>query len=161
MSTHPPSRLLPLLFTAPVVLYRLRLGWLLGDRFILLTHTGRNSGRAHCAVLEVVGYDRSVPQVVVISAWGERAQWVRNLRAAPAISVQLGRHVWPAPAHRFLGPAQSATVIDAYRSAHPRATRMLARLLGWPADTAGADYEQWVQTLCGVAFTPAALSDST
>lgn len=36
-----PRGLLRLLLRAPVALYRLRLGWLLGGRVLLLSHTGR------------------------------------------------------------------------------------------------------------------------
>jgi deazaflavin-dependent oxidoreductase (nitroreductase family) len=79
ITRNPPSRLLRLFFKAPIVLYRLRMGWLLRSRFLLLTHTGRRTGQTRLTVLEVVSYDRSIPEVVVIAAWGERAQWVRNL----------------------------------------------------------------------------------
>lgn len=40
-----PGRILRLAFKAPLVLYRLWLGWLLGERFVLLTHIGRRTGR--------------------------------------------------------------------------------------------------------------------
>lgn len=156
MSTRPPGPLLRLLFRAPIVLYRLRLGWLLGDRFILLTHTGRTTGRARSTVVEVVAHDRSVPEVVVIAAWGARAQWVRNLKAAPAIAVQIGRVRWPHPEHRFLEPAEVANVIAAYRREHPLVARMLARLLGWPLYAAPPVYEQFTRTLYAIAFRPAA-----
>jgi deazaflavin-dependent oxidoreductase (nitroreductase family) len=86
-----------LVFEAPVALYRLHLGWLLGNRFVLLMHTGRKAGRARFTVIEVVAYDRSIPEVVVIAAWGAHAQRVRNLKAAPAIGVQLGRVRWCIP----------------------------------------------------------------
>jgi hypothetical protein len=43
-------------FFAPVSLYRLHLGWLLGHRFLLLTHTGRRSGLRRQTVLEVMEY---------------------------------------------------------------------------------------------------------
>jgi deazaflavin-dependent oxidoreductase (nitroreductase family) len=157
VGARPPGRLLRLVFKAPVALYRAHLGWLLGDRFILLTHTGRNTGRARCTVIEVVAYDRSIPEVVVIAAWGEHAQWVRNLKAAPAIGVQLGRVRWLHPEHRFMEPAQAVDAIAAYRSRHPFAARMLARLLGWPRDTDDPAYERFVQTLCAVSFRPASV----
>jgi deazaflavin-dependent oxidoreductase (nitroreductase family) len=152
VSARPPGRLLRLVFKAPVALYRLHLGWLLGNRFILLTHTGRKTGQARFTVIEVVAHDRSIPEVVVIAAWGERAQWVRNLKAAPATGVQLGRVRWSHPEHRFMEPAQAADVIAAYRSRHPFAAKVLARLLGWPQDTDAPAYERFVQTLCAVAF---------
>lgn len=155
---HPPSRLLRLFFKAPVALYRLRMGWLLGSRFLLLTHTGRRTGQTRQAVLEVVSYDRSIPEAIVIAAWGERAQWVRNLGAAPAVSVQIGRVHWTAPEHRILEPEQAAEVIAAYRREHALAARLIGKPLGWPLDPTDPAYEQFVQTLCAVAFGPSTLT---
>ena len=48
-----PRGLACLAFRLPIGLYRLRLGWLLGDR-LLLTHIGRKSGLPRQAVIEVV-----------------------------------------------------------------------------------------------------------
>lgn len=151
-----PGLILRLAFKAPMVLYRLRLGWLLGERFILLTHTGRRTGRARSTVLEVVAHDRSIPEVVVIAAWGQRAQWVRNLQAALAVSVQIGRARWQHPEHRILEPAQAAETIAAYRREHPFAAKTIARLLGWPLDESGPAYDEFVRTFCAVAFRPGA-----
>lgn len=158
MSARPPSRLLRLLFKAPIVLYRLRMGWLLGSRFLLLTHTGRRTGRTRQTVIEVVSYDRSIPEAIVIAAWGERAQWVRNLGAAPAISVQIGRVHWTAPDHRILDPKQATEAIAAYRREHPLAARLIGKLLDWTLDSTDPAYEQFVQTRCGVAFRPSTLT---
>jgi len=41
--TKLPRGLVRLAFRAPIWLYRAHLGWLLGYRFVLLTHTGRKS----------------------------------------------------------------------------------------------------------------------
>ena len=140
------------------MLYRLRMGWLLGSRFLLLRHTGRRSGRTRQTVLEVVGYDRSIPEAIVIAAWGDRAQWVRNLKVAPAVSIHVGRLHWTAPEHRILGPKQAAEVITAYRREHPVASRLIGKFLGWRHDATGPAYEQFVQTLSAVAFRPSTLT---
>lgn len=135
------------------------MGWLLGSRLLLLTHTGRRTGRIRQTVIEVVSYDRSIPEAIVIAAWGERAQWVRNLEAGPAISVQIGRVHWTAPEHRVLEPELAAEeVIAAYRREHPLAARSIGKLLGWPLDPTDPAYEQFVQTLCTVAFRPPTLT---
>ncbi len=62
--TRPPHGLMRWLLRAPVWLYRLRLGGLLGDRFLMLTHIGRNSGQPHQSVLEVVGHDEATDAYV-------------------------------------------------------------------------------------------------
>lgn len=158
IARNPPSRVLRLFFKAPIVLYRLRMDWLLGSRFLLLTHTGRRTGQTRLTVLEVVSYDRSIPEAIVTAAWGERAQWVRNLQAAPATRVQIGRAHWPEPDHYILDVEQTAEVIATYRREHPLAARLIGNLLGWPLDTTGSAHEQFVHTLCAVAFRPSTLT---
>jgi hypothetical protein len=71
-----PYRLGRLAFQLPIWLYRLRLGWLLGDRFLLLPHIGRKSGQVRQTVLEVVRHDHST-NYVITSGWS--AQTVRIL----------------------------------------------------------------------------------
>jgi hypothetical protein len=83
---------------------------------------------------------------------------VRNLGVAPAVSVQIGRVHWTAPEYRILEPEQTAEVIAAYRQKHPLAARLIGKLLGWPLDATGSVYEQFVQTLCTVAFRRSTLT---
>src|SRR4051794_29005645 len=82
------ARLPRLVFRCPILLYRLRLGGLLGHQFLLLTHVGRRTGRVHETVLKVLHYDPMTRESVVASAWGAQAHWYRNLRAHPALVVR-------------------------------------------------------------------------
>ena len=106
-STRPqPSAALNALYRAPAWLYRWRLGWLAGHRFLLLTYRGRRTGRTLQAVLEVVRYDRATRESTVVSAYGPTAGWYLSLRSAPALRIQTGRLDYP-PHHRFLGPDEA------------------------------------------------------
>jgi hypothetical protein len=49
-----PNRVLGYVLRLPSYLYRLRLGGLLGHRFLLLTHRGRKSGLTRRTPLEVL-----------------------------------------------------------------------------------------------------------
>jgi deazaflavin-dependent oxidoreductase (nitroreductase family) len=93
-----PSRLA---FRTPGLLFDLGLGRLVSHRFLQLTHWGRNSGRIYRTILEVISYDPSNHECVVLSGWGERADWYRNIRATPALEVGIagGDYV---PIQRFL-----------------------------------------------------------
>jgi deazaflavin-dependent oxidoreductase (nitroreductase family) len=113
----------------PVWLYRLGLGELLGHRFLLLTHCGRKSGRAYQTMLEVVHYDPSTRESIVVAAWGDRADWYRNLQAHPALRVQTAG-VRYTPTHRFLAPGEVDAQLGAYRREHPLAAWVGAHLLG-------------------------------
>jgi deazaflavin-dependent oxidoreductase (nitroreductase family) len=102
-----PTGLLRLALRLPIWLYRLHLGWLLGHRFLLLTHRGRATGRPRQAVIEVIRYDPSTRESVVVAGWRGQTDWYRNLRAHPALEIVTGteRHV---PQQRFLDAAETA-----------------------------------------------------
>ncbi len=124
----PPSGGLRLLLRLPIALYRLRLGWLLGQRFVLLQHIGRKSGQVRKTVLEVIGHDRASDTYYIVSAWGKQANWYQNLLANPTITIQVGRRHLQICAEP-LSPAEGARVLLDYRQKHPLATRALSRVL--------------------------------
>ncbi len=63
-------RLIRVLLRGPVLLYDWNLGWLLGSRFLLVTHVGRRSGRRYRTVLEVIGRLSASGEFVVVSGSG-------------------------------------------------------------------------------------------
>lgn len=152
---HTPTGWLRRFFRAPIPLYRMGFGPLLGNRLLYLVHTGRKSGRQREVILEVVGLDRQVPEVVVVSGWGERSDWYRNIKAAPAREIRLGRHRWPAPEHRILPDEEVVRVLTAYRDRHPGAWRRIAPLLGFPPDPASPPAREALARVRAVAFRPA------
>ena len=72
-SKQQPGGLLRFVLRVPIWLYRLRLGWLLGQRFLLLTHTGRQSGWPRYTVVEVVDRDTVTGSYFIASGWGEQS----------------------------------------------------------------------------------------
>lgn len=132
----------------PIILYRLRLGGLMGRRFLLLVHTGRKSGLARRTVLEIPLRDG--PCIYLASGWGQKADWYRNLRTNPRARVILGVHLLPVDAE-FLDPVESGHLMVRYANEHPRAARVLARLAGWVAEDQpawydlGHDHVPWVR----------------
>ena len=122
---------------APILLYRLHLGVLLGRRFLLLSHLGRRSGRWRSAVLEVVRYAPAGPRWYVASGWGEQAQWLQNVTANPAVTVMMGARSWPASARRLACDEAEREPAD-YAQRHPRAFRQLLRfMIGAGGSTSG------------------------
>jgi deazaflavin-dependent oxidoreductase (nitroreductase family) len=114
----------------PICFYRIGLGWLFGDRLLLLHHRGRKSGRLRRTVLEVIRRDERTDTYVVASGWGEQPQWVRNVMARPDVVIQTGRRVVCARASRL--PAdQAAQEIARYARRHPVLFPWGARWLGW------------------------------
>jgi len=113
---------------SPIWLYRHGLGFVFGSRLLLLEHTGRASGLARHVVLEVV--DHPTPtRYVVVSGFGTRAQWFRNIMADPRVHVQVsGRAPVPATASR-LDDAQASQALRRYQQRHPRAWARLRPVL--------------------------------
>jgi deazaflavin-dependent oxidoreductase (nitroreductase family) len=117
---------LRLAFRLPIYLYRLDLGWLLGHRGLLLIHREHESGLLRETLLEMILYNSATGQSVVLSAWGEKSDWYRNVGATPALEVRTGgqRYV---PDQRFLVPGENHAVLADYRRRHPPAFRVFIK----------------------------------
>jgi deazaflavin-dependent oxidoreductase (nitroreductase family) len=108
------------LMRAPIWLYRARLGFVFGTRMLMLEHIGRHSGTRRYVVLEVIDHPRPETYVVV-SGFGARAQWFRNIRANPQVRVSTAaRSATPASA-RILTPAEADATLHTYVTRHSRA----------------------------------------
>ncbi len=116
---RPPLRWL---LGLPQLFYRARLGWLLGQRFLLLTTRGRKTGVARSVVLEVLGRDAESGGYLIASAWGPRAQWLRNIEATPRADVQVGSQRFSADVAR-LSEAAGAEQLRRYAHGHRVAYR--------------------------------------
>jgi deazaflavin-dependent oxidoreductase (nitroreductase family) len=125
-----PGRLALAVFRLPLSLYRRGWGWLLGDTFLLLVHEGRKTGKRYSTVAMVLRYEPRTREAVICSAWGQGADWIRNIRARPALRVQIGRASFT-PQQRFLSPDESLAVLAGFRNRHPQRSRLLISVLGW------------------------------
>ncbi|MGW8225214.1 MAG: nitroreductase family deazaflavin-dependent oxidoreductase [Anaerolineales bacterium] len=149
----PPTGIKRAFFRAPIWLYQLHLGWLLGNRFLKLTHTGRVSGQPRQVVLEVVMHDALENIYYVAAAWGEKSDWVKNIRNNPEVEVQVGRQKFSMLAEE-LSSGESELVILDYARRHPTAMASLARYMGYELDGSEADYRELGRKLLMFSFTP-------
>ncbi len=133
---RPPHGILRLALRLPIALYRLRLGWLLGHRFLLLTHRGRKTGGIYSTVLEVLQYDPQTRESIVLSGWGTQANWYRNIQASPPVEVRTGRLRY-APKPRILPSCEAAAVAARWERDHPWEARLASRLFRWTGIAAG------------------------
>jgi deazaflavin-dependent oxidoreductase (nitroreductase family) len=151
-----PTGLLRRLLKFPIVLYRRNLGWIFGHRFLLLTHCGRKTGLLRQTMLEVVQYDPATRESIVLSGWGGVADWYRNIRAQPAIAVQIAREAYE-PQQRFLTPEEAAAVAANFERRHPIEALLVPQVLGWLGWSAEGRHPTW-RTLATaiplVAFRP-------
>ena len=143
-TTRPPSRLAAVgarilrsrpLMRAPIWIYKVRAGVVLGSRFLMLEHIGRKSGVRRYVVLEVVGHP-TPDSYIVASGFGAKAQWFRNIKSNPRVRVYTGSRA-PVPATaRILTRQEADRALGAYIAAHPQAWErmrpVLERTLGSP-----------------------------
>jgi len=115
-----PTGMLRALLRAPIWLYRWNLGWIMGRRFLLLTHTGRKSGLNRQSVIEVVSYDKVTGLYYVAAAWRERSDWYRNIRHNPTVGVQVRNYSFQARAEQISTQEGEARLWE-YAQKHPTA----------------------------------------
>lgn len=127
------------LFKIPILLYRLGLQRMLGPYFLLLTTTGRKSGKRRHTALEYE-YDLEKRRYRVAAGWGGNTDWYRNLRADPHVTVQMGDR-------KFDALAEPATDHDVARymmrmsKRDPRMNRIWNR---WSDKKVDGNFESYV-----------------
>ena len=151
-----PKGCLRALLRAPVLLFRLRLGWLFAGRLLMIEHVGRTSGRRYRTVLEVVRHDRQAGSWVVASGWGASADWLRNIRKTPEVVLHVGLRRRPARAVVLPEDVGARELCD-YAHRHPRAFNALTRfMVGEALETSAEGCRRLAAAVPVVAFAPRA-----
>ncbi len=140
------------IFKSPIFLYRIGLGWMLGRRFMLLTHIGRRSGKVRRVILAVLRFDPKTKESMAISAWSA-SDWYLNIQASPALQVETGFTRY-APVQRTLSPEEIAALFEEYRKKHPIFSRIVCQIPGWKWNSSHEEFLELAHTLRGVAFRP-------
>ncbi len=148
-----PGRLALAVFRLPLVLYRHGWGRVLGRTFMLLVHVGRKTGQPHPMTAMVMRYDPATREVVIFSGWGPDSDWVRNIRARPALRVEVGRESY-APQHRFLSKDESVAVASDFVRRHPYRVLLASRILDWADLHSEPSLRNFVRTHPFVALRP-------
>jgi deazaflavin-dependent oxidoreductase (nitroreductase family) len=135
---EPVTGLKRYLFRAPIFLYRIGLGGLLGKRFLLLNHIGRKSGQQRQTVLEVVNHDKETDTFYIASGFGKKSDWYLNILEHPQVNIQVGWRKMAVTAVP-LSPEESGKAMVDYARRHPNAAKNLGKLIGYDA-TSEAEY---------------------
>lgn len=146
-----PGKLSRLFFRAPILLYRLKLGWLMGKRFVRITHTGRKSGLPRDVVVEVVDYIPEDNTFMVAAAWGDRSDWYRNIIQTPEVMVQVGNKRWPGIAVRLDEP-EAREALANYAQRHTTAFRSLTKVLGFESEDIDTSVSEMARELPLIAL---------
>lgn len=145
-----PSGSFKWLLRQPVHLFHLRLGFLFGNRLILLTHRGRRSGELHETPLEVVAHADG--EYFVCSGTGPQAQWYLNLKATPPIEVQVKNRRWR-PTMRFVDAGEAAKRFGKYEAKHKATAEKLLASMGNSYDGTDAGRIEMMAKMPMVAFS--------
>jgi deazaflavin-dependent oxidoreductase (nitroreductase family) len=149
-----PGRLALWFMRLPRPLYHRGWGWMLGHTFLLITHKGRKSGKHRETVAMALTYDPASQEIVVCSAWGPDAEWIRNLRVHPALQIQIGPETY-VPHQRFLSEDEALAVAIGFRERHPHRLRLVGAVLGWGDLSTDSTLRELVRSRPFIAFAPA------
>ena len=145
-----PTGVFKRILHSPVWLFRARLGFVFGKRFVMLEHIGRRSGKLRQTPLEVVV--RKGDSFTVCSGTGQKADWYRNLRSGPAAALWFGSRRY-AVSQRFLGDTEAAETFESYETAHPKAAERLTSLMGVSHDGSDKSRIEMAARIPMVEFT--------
>lgn len=113
------------LFRAPIALWRLGLGPLLGRSILILTTTGRRSGRSRRTALE---YSIVGGRTYLASGWGLQPDWCKNILADPRVTVQSSVGPVRGRAVRVVADDETLALYHAARGKSPVWSEYLAAL---------------------------------
>jgi deazaflavin-dependent oxidoreductase (nitroreductase family) len=113
---YPDSRLMRMAFRAPLALWRMGLGPVIGKVMMVIGTTGRKSGLPRYAMAEchVIDGRKYAP-----CTFGERADWYRNIQADPYVTIQTAAGVERAKARRVTDTEELLRVFCMMRRRYP------------------------------------------
>lgn len=99
-----------------------------GDAFCYLTTTGRVSGRPHTIEIWFALHGTTL---YMLSGGMDRADWVRNSRVSPGVSVKIREAVFTGQARAVVDPAEDA---------------LARRLIGEKYQKSEPDLDEWLRS---------------
>lgn len=145
-----PRFLLRLIQTPPRLAYALGLGRLIGRVVLLLTTTGRKTGKRRVTPLQ---YEQVDGMIYVAAARGAKTDWYRNLLANPQVELRLGARCLTGTAEPITQPGQVADFLELRLQRHPRMVGAILRLEGLPAHPSRGQLEAYAASRVVVAIT--------
>lgn len=145
------NALFRLLKLPPRLLYAVGLGSLYGRMVLLLTTTGRKTGKPRITPLQ---YEQVNGVFVVGSARGAVADWYRNVVADPLVEVRVRRSRFVGIAETCTDPARITDFLALRLDRHPRLVGRILRFRGVPADPTRPQLEAYASRLAIVTITP-------
>jgi deazaflavin-dependent oxidoreductase (nitroreductase family) len=140
------------------LLYAIGLGRIIGRIILLLTTTGRKSGKKRVTPMqyEAIGCDYYVG-----SARGLNADWVRNIQANPLVEVRVGAKHFFGTAEVVNDPAKFADFMEVRLERHPHMIGLIMeKAHGLPRHPSREQLEEIAKTEVFVILHPARFSEN-
>ena len=135
----------------PRLAYALGLGPLIGMFVLLLTTYGRRSGRPRVTPLV---YEQQGDTILVASARGHSADWLRNIQANPKVHVRVGRREFHGLAQVTVDPERIADYLERQIRRNPRAFGAILRSEGLSSTPSRADLLRFAPKRPMVTISP-------
>ncbi len=140
------------------LLYAVGLGPFIGRIILLLTTTGRRSGKKRVTPLqyEMIGGDYYVG-----AARGTKADWVRNIQSCPQVEVRVGAKHFQGTAEVITDPSRFADFMEVRLERHPfMIGLMMEKAHGFPRHPSRAQLEELGRTEAFVILHPIKFSEN-
>lgn len=151
MSAELKRTMYRLLHYPPQAAYALGLGPVFGRLVLLLTTTGRKSGKRRVTPLQ---YEELDGKIYVTAAYGLKADWVRNILADPCVEARIKQRRFQGKALVITDPERIADMLELRLKRHPRMIGMILRMERLPAKPAREDLTALASKLAMVEITP-------
>lgn len=157
MSTQKHFSLWKLLKLPPRLLYALGLGPVYGRLVLLLTTTGRKSGRPRVTPLQ---YEEIDGAIYIASARGVKADWFRNIVANPQVQVRVKSRRFGGTAVPITDPSRIADFLEMRLQRHPRMIGAIMRREGASKNPTRAELEAYAANRALVIIKPGPAQDT-
>lgn len=112
-----PQGFLRQILRLPILGYRMGLGGLIDAmQIMVLTTRGRSSGLPRHTAIE---YRQHGSKIYLVSVWGDRPQWYRNILKCPEVTIQQGAQVCAATAEQVTNSGEALRVLHLFRRRAP------------------------------------------
>lgn len=132
-------------------MYAIGLGTVIGRIILLLTTTGRKSGRRRVTPLQ---YEEVDGVFYVAAARGREADWYRNLLVDPVIGVRVKERCFTARAEPVTEPQRIADFLELRLQRHPRMVGAMMRLHSLPLRPTRRQLEELAAQITLVRIRP-------
>ena len=134
------------------VLYAIGLGPLVGRIILLLTTTGRRSGKKRVTPLQ---YEEIDGIYYIGSARGTQADWVRNIQTDSRVEIRVGAKHFQGTAEVITDPSKFADFLEVRLERHPRMVGlMMEKAHGLPKRPSREQLEELAKTEAFVIVHP-------